>query len=147
MLGEDVLGTGSSRTAGVGLDRASASPKGSLVGSEKVPPTAAGTIALSLPLAEGVGELELAVVFIPFGSGTEDLDGVMGATGITLVASTSSGTPMFNRSSSTDSIGVVGKERREGADDKVERVLVEGTGFETGQVARGGQGQYWWVAG
>jgi len=86
MLGEDVLGTGSSRTAGVGLDRASASLKESLVGSEKVPPTAAGMIALSLPLAEGVGKLELAVVFIPFRSGTEDLDGVMGATRITLVA-------------------------------------------------------------
>lgn len=82
-MGEDVLGTGSSRTAGVDLDGASARPKESLVGSEKLPPTAAG--ALSLPLAEGVGEFELVVVFIVFGSGTEDLDGVLGAVGIALV--------------------------------------------------------------
>ena len=52
-----------------------------LVGSEKLPPTATGTLAFSLPLAEGVGELELAVVFIPFGSGTDDLDGVLGLRG------------------------------------------------------------------
>jgi len=70
---------------GVRLDGASASPKESLLGSERLPPTAAGTIALSLPLVEGVGEPELAVVFIPFGSGTEDLDGVLGAAGIALV--------------------------------------------------------------
>jgi len=63
VLGENVLGT---RTAGVDLDRASASPKESLVGSEKLPPTAAGTIVPSLPLAGGVGKCELAVVFIPF---------------------------------------------------------------------------------
>ena len=36
----------------------------------------------SLPLAEEVGELELAVVFIPFGSGTDDLDGVLDTAGI-----------------------------------------------------------------
>ena len=165
MLGEDVLGTGSSRTTGAGLDGASASPKESLVGSEKLPPTAVGTVALSLPLPEGVGELELAVVFILFGSGTEDLDGVLGTAGIvlvgcfgaargiwpgvvqllpldgftaarvvTLAASTSSGTPMFNRSSSTDSTGVVGKARPEGADDEVERVLFEGTGLRPARV-------------
>ena len=69
----------------MGLYGSSASLKESLVGSEKLPPTATGMIALSLPLAEGVGELELAVVFIPFGSGTDDLDGVLGAAGIALV--------------------------------------------------------------
>lgn len=82
MLGEDVPGTGSSRTDGVDLDGASARPKESLVGSEKLPPAAVGAVALSLPLAEGVGEL---VVFMPFGSGAEDLDGVFGAAGIALV--------------------------------------------------------------
>jgi hypothetical protein len=87
VLGEDVLGTGSSRTAGVDLDGASARPKESLVGSEKLPPAAVGPVALSLPLAEGVGELELAVVFMLFGSGAEDLDGVLGAAGIALVTS------------------------------------------------------------
>ena len=87
--------------------------------------------------AEGIGELELAVVFIPFGDGTEDLDGVLGAAGIavvTLAASTSSGSPMFNRSSSTDSTGVVGKAHPEGVDDEVERVLVEGTGLRPARV-------------
>ena len=57
-------------------------PKESLVGSEKLPPTAVGTIVFSLPLPEGVGELDWAVVFILFGSGTEDLDGVLGVAGI-----------------------------------------------------------------
>ena len=85
MLGVDVPGTGSSRTAGVDLDGASAWPKESLVGSEKLPPTAAGTVALSLPLAEGVGEFELAAVFTLLGSGAEDLDGVLGADGIALL--------------------------------------------------------------
>jgi hypothetical protein len=54
------------------------------VRSEKLPPAAVGPIALSLLLAEGVGELELAVVFMLFGSGAEDLDGVLGAAGIPL---------------------------------------------------------------
>ena len=94
-------------------------------------------------------------MFMTFGSGTEDLDGVLGAAGValvgcvgaareillgvvrllswwiwvvTLAASTFFGTPMFNRSSSTDSTGVVGKARPEGADDEVERVLFEGKG-------------------
>ena len=67
----------------MGLDGASARPKESLVGSEKLPPTAAG--ALSLPLTEGVGEFELAVVFTVFGGGAEDLDGVLGVAGIALV--------------------------------------------------------------
>ena len=69
----------------MGLDELSASPKESLVGSRKLPPTAAGTIALSLPLAEGVGELGLVVVFIPFGSRTDDLDGVLDAARIARV--------------------------------------------------------------
>jgi len=85
VLGKDILGTGSSRTVGLGLDGASACPKESLVGSEKVPPTAAGMIALSPPLAEGVGEVELAVVFIPFRSGAKKLDEVLGAAGIAVV--------------------------------------------------------------
>ncbi len=85
VLGVDVLGTGLSRTAEVDLDGASTRPKESLVGSEKLPPAAVGETALSLPLAEWVGELELAVVFMPFGSGAEDLDGVLGAAGIALV--------------------------------------------------------------
>jgi len=42
-------------------------------------------MALSPPLAEGVGEVELAVVFIPFQSGTKNLDGVLGAVGIAVV--------------------------------------------------------------
>ena len=41
---------------------------------------------------------------------------------------------MFNRSSSTDSTGVVGKTHPEGADDEVERVLVEGTGLRPARV-------------
>ena len=102
-----------------------------------------GTVAPSVPLAGGVGELELAVVFIPFfRSGTEDLDGVMGAARdgtswllrcgernliqllplngfttarvVTLPTSTPSGTPTFNRSPSTDLTGVVGKARPKG---------------------------------
>ena len=85
MLGEDVAGAGAglSRIAGVDLGGASTRPKESLVGSEKLPPAAVG--ALSLPLAEGVGELELAVVLMPFGSGAEDLDGVLSAAGRALV--------------------------------------------------------------
>jgi len=122
-----------------------------------------GTVAPSVPLAGGVGELELAVVFIPFfRSGTEDLDGVMGAARdgtswllrcgernliqllplngfttarvVTLAASTSSRTPMFNKSSSTDSPGAVGKVHPEGADEEVERVLFEGTGLRPARV-------------
>ena len=117
-------------------DGASASPKESLVDSEKVPSTAAGTIALSPPLAEGVGEVELAVVFIPFRSGTEELDGVLGAAEIAVVTGSQHilRHPMFNRSSSTDSTGVVGKVHPEVADDEVERVLVKGTGLRPARV-------------
>ena len=138
MLGKDILGTGSSRTAGLGLDGASPSPKESLVGSEKVPPTAAGTIALSPPLAEGVGQVELAVVFIPFRSGTEKLDGVSGAAGIAAVTGSQHilQHPIFDRSSLTDSTGVVGEAHPEMADDEVESVLVEGTGLRPARVER-----------
>jgi len=41
---------------------------------------------------------------------------------------------MFNSSLLTDSTGVVGKAHPEGADNKVERVLVEGTGLRLARV-------------
>ena len=48
---------------------------------------------------------------------------------VTLAASTSSGTPIFKRSSSTDSTGVIGKAHPEAAEEEVERVLFEVTGL------------------
>ena len=60
--------------------------------------------------------------------------GAAGIAVVTLAASTSSGTPMFKRSSSTDSTGVVGKAHPKGADDENERVLVEGAGLRPARV-------------
>ena len=48
---------------------------------------------------------------------------------VTLAAITSSGTPIFIRSSSTESTGVMGKARPEATDEDVERVLFEGIGL------------------
>lgn len=53
---------------------------------------------------------------------------------VTLAANTSSGTPIFNRSSSTESTGVMGKARPEVIDEDVERVLFEGTGLSPVEV-------------
>ena len=74
-----------SRTARVDIDGASTRPKESLVGGEKFPPAAVGAITLSLPLAEGVGKFKLEVVSMPFRSGAEDLDGVLGTARVALV--------------------------------------------------------------
>jgi hypothetical protein len=57
---------------------------------------------------------------------------------VTLAVNTSFGTPMFNKSSSADSTGVIGKARPEAADEEVERVLFEEIGLSPARV--GGSG-------
>ena len=73
--------------------------------------------------------MEFKWFYLLYSTATNRWLGAAGIAIVTLTASSSSGTPMFKRSSSTDSTGVVGKAHPEGADDENERVLVEGAGL------------------